>query len=165
MAAGSTYTPIATQTLSSTTSVTFSSIPSTYTDLVVIVQGVAAASTDVGIRFNGDSGGNYSYTFLYGNGTSPTSGRRASQSYITCNWSASATSTLGASMHRINVMNYANTTTYKTELTRADTASLSTEAIVGLWSNTAAITTIEVFGVQSTFTSGTIVSLYGIKAA
>ena len=62
MAAGSTYTPIATQTLSSSVSnITFSSISGIYTDLILIVN--IAETPSIGsfvFRVNGDSGNNYS---------------------------------------------------------------------------------------------------------
>jgi len=70
-----TYTPIATQTLgSSVSTVTFSSISGTYTDLVLIAQPIASAGVDLELRFNGDSGSNYSCTQLSGDGSSPAYG-------------------------------------------------------------------------------------------
>jgi hypothetical protein len=72
-----TYTLISSNVLSgSAANVTFSSIPSTYTDLVLrmSVRTSSAGTSDVvAIQFNGDTGNNYSYTFLSGNGSSPTS--------------------------------------------------------------------------------------------
>jgi len=79
MAAGSTYTPIATTTLGSTTaSYTFSSIPSTYTDLVLVVIGEAYFTStnyiNTGVQFNSDTGSNYAAHYLIGNGSSVSSG-------------------------------------------------------------------------------------------
>ena len=57
MAAGSTYTPIATTTLGSAGTITFSSIPSTYTDLVIVLNGNGsrvAGTDDTGLRLNSD---------------------------------------------------------------------------------------------------------------
>jgi hypothetical protein len=88
MAAGSTYTPIATTTLgSSTSSYTFSSIPQTYTDLVLIVSGYGAASDGNSIVCrvgNGtvDSGTNYSTTRLSGSGSSASSGRSSGSDFM-----------------------------------------------------------------------------------
>ena len=67
-----TYDCIATTTLSSAqSSVTFSSISGSYTDLIIISDAILASGNDaLGLRFNSDSGSNYSYTFMYGNGTS-----------------------------------------------------------------------------------------------
>jgi len=76
MAAGNTYTPIATQTLStSAASVTFSSISGAYTDLVLIINAASSAQKDIDIRFNSDTAGNYSNTWMAGNGSSTHSGR------------------------------------------------------------------------------------------
>ena len=61
-----TYEPIATNTLgSAASSVTFSSIPSTYTDLIVVMNYANSTGlADVFFRFNGDTGSNYSDTIL-----------------------------------------------------------------------------------------------------
>ena len=74
MAAGNTYTPIATNTLSSATaSVTFSSISGVYTDLVlVITPTIPTGAYDILMRVgNGtvDSGTNYSVTRVSGTGS------------------------------------------------------------------------------------------------
>jgi len=68
----STYTPIATQILSSTTaSVTFGSIPTFYTDLVLVINGGHNSGLGYGIniQFNNDTGSNYSSTVIRGNGS------------------------------------------------------------------------------------------------
>jgi hypothetical protein len=163
----STYTPIATTTLgTAAASYTFSSIPSTYTDLVLIVNGSAASTAfDAYIRFNSDSGTNYSITTLSGTGTAAQSARESNATYIRIDKQAAWRSG-NRTQNRVNVMNYANTTTNKTVLTRADSPADATEAIVGLWRNTAAITSILVGtdgGVN--FAVGTTFTLYGIKAA
>ena len=81
----STYTPIATQTLSANTaSVTFSSIPQGYTDLVLIVSAtpVAAGTWNLEMRFNNDTGSNYSRTVLSGDGSTAQSDRQSNQTLI-----------------------------------------------------------------------------------
>ena len=70
-----TYVPIGTNTVSGTTTnlITFSSIPSTFTDLVLIDNGKFSASDNsYAMTFNGDTASNYSYTYLLGSGTSAT---------------------------------------------------------------------------------------------
>lgn len=162
-----TYEPISTQTLgSAVASVTFSSIPAIYTDLVLIYE--AGNSGDIYdgtfARFNSDTGNNYSWTYLLGNGTSVLSGRESSVSRT----GAGAT---GASrgVGIIQIMNYANTTTYKTILTRrsvVDYAGYTVGAETGMWRSTAAISTILLFVQSGTnFDSGSTFTLYGIKAA
>ena len=163
MAAGSTYTPIATTTLGSAqSSITFSSF-SGYTDVVIVIEGVTTASSNNHfVRFNSDTGTNYSVTNLRGNGTSAISGRRSTQSSIFITESSPDT---GRFVQRIMVMNYANSTTYKTQITRSDTAAFATETTVGLWRNTAAITSITVTAGASTYVAGTTATIYGIQAA
>jgi hypothetical protein len=164
MAAGSTYTPIATTTLGSNqTDFTFSSISGIYTDLVVIYQAKATTSGfDAFMQFNGDTASNYSCTYLSGSGTAASSGRQTSQTSILLDNYGSVTTT-EFNMTRINIMNYANTTTYKSALVRSDRAASGTDAIVGLWRSTAAITSIKLLGSQ--FATGSTFTLYGIAAA
>ena len=163
MAAGSTYTPIATTTLgSATNTVTFSSIASTYTDLVLIVVGAASSSTTgVNLQFNADTGSNYSRTVLYGTGSAvgANSGSNAVQI-------GTGTFSTSQSVARINIMNYANSTTYKTVLARTDAASTELLATVGLWRSTSAINQVKVFSDSGiNFISGSTFTLYGITAA
>jgi hypothetical protein len=161
----STYEPIATQTLgSATNNITFSSIPSTYTDLILVANiGVSIATANTFIRFNSDSGSNYSVTQLRGNGSSATSHSLANQSRINTDYDGFTTS-LGSNII-IQVQNYSNSTTNKTALIRSNEAAYSTVATVGLWRNTAAITSI-FFSVDThNFITGSSFTLYGIKAA
>jgi len=163
----STYTPIATTTLgSSQAGVTFSSI-SGYTDLKLVINVGTNVNAYPFIQFNSDTGSNYSLTELLGNGSSASSSRGSSLSHIqTFNIN---TTTAIDTMVTWDVMNYANTLTYKTVLERASNAGNGTNAIVGLWRNTAAITSIYVgcinSGVARTFNTGSTFTLYGIKAA
>jgi hypothetical protein len=168
----STYTPIATNTLSSAGTVTFSSIPATYTDLVLVINNAVSIATNtpgVCISFNGDTATNYSSTHLEGTGTSALSNRQTSQSNINAGYNIglSSSSTQPATTI-INVMNYANTTTYKTILSR-NTQTVGTApgtgATVGLWRSTVAINSIAITAQTGNFASGTVFSLYGIKAA
>ena len=163
MAAGATYEPIATNTLgSATSSVTFSSIPSTYTDLVLVIAGTASAFdgllTQVG---NGsvDTGSNYSMTVLSGNGSAASSGRETSHTYANIGLQGADFNTI------IHYMNYANTTTYKTFLARSNSPANQTRANVGLWRSTSAINTIKINTGSGTISSGSVFTLYGIAAA
>lgn len=164
MAAGNTYTQIASTTLGSASSVTFSSISSAYTDLrIVIVGAVNTGLQNLTCQFNGDTATNYSRTFLSGNGSSAGSGRESTFANITLDrygyFSSSTTNML------VDVMNYSNATTYKTLLSRSNNASEGTGAVVGLWRNTAAINSILLTLSGSTWTTGSVASLYGITAA
>lgn len=157
----STYEPIATQTLgSATATVTFSSIPGTYTDLVIVFDGLASASQTFSIQYNGDTGSNYSNTNLGGDGSTASSGRDTSQTSAKMGINYST----GRSNFILNIMNYANSTTNKTALCRSNAAVGEVNARVGLWRNTAAITSVLIkMDSTATFTSGSTFSLYGIK--
>jgi hypothetical protein len=169
MAAGNTYEAIATNTISgsSTNSVTFSSIPSTYTDLLVVFQGtkISAGGQSLIFNLNGDTGSNYSFTYLGGNGSTASSGRVSNSTYAALGAWVANLSTTGESDF-LHLMNYSNTTTYKTTLARSSAASSATEASVALWRSTAAINSITLtVGSPAAFTAGSTFSLYGIKAA
>lgn len=166
MAAGSTYTPIATNTVSSSGSVssyTFSSIPSTYTDLVLIVNAAASPGPEFWIQFNSDTGTNYSNTILSGNGTAASSTRNSSINHIRLNDGLTANIWTN---QIVSINNYSNTTTYKTTIGRSNSTSDATQAIVGLWRSTSAINSITIlFDRASTFNAGSTFTLYGITAA
>ena len=162
-----TYTPIATTTLgSAASSVTFSSISGSYTDLVYIMNVKGASVNYPILRFNGDTGTNYSRTVLTGNGSTATSERRTNQNYMAINYNASTDTSNFNYNEIIHIQNYSNTTTYKTTLYRANNAATGTDAGVGLWRSTAAITQIDILSNDSTnFAAGSIFTLYGILAA
>jgi hypothetical protein len=162
MAAGSTYTPIATTTLGSTAStITVSSIPSTYTDIVLVFQGGTTANTGLYVQFNGDTGTNYSNTKMYGYGSGYGSSRSISQvkGDIGGAWSTNADVII------LNLQNYSNTSTYKTMLVRQSDANDTVTAGVVLWRSTSAINQIVFLNDSTTFAAGTNVTIYGITAA
>ena len=156
----STYTPIATQTLtSSSATVSFSSIPSTYTDLVLVYSGTAVSSDTMYYRFNSNTSTIYSDTYLFGDGTSG-SGRHANYDAI-----IAAGINTTQSVQVINIMNYANTSTFKTTLLRGNASgTAATVVFAGLWRSTDAITSIQL-NITANFASGSTFTLYGIKAA
>ena len=139
-----TYEPISTQTLSSAAStVTFSSIPSTYTDLVITVNAAVASSVgDLLMTFNGDTANSYSYSTVSGNGSTTASARSINRGNIPCDYNGWLTTTLSNHNCRIFVMSYANTNVNKTVLTRSSNSGTGTDANVGLWRSTAAINSI-----------------------
>lgn len=167
MAAGSTYTPIATTTLGSATgTVSFTSISSAYTDIVAVIN-ASTVSSNYGLwyRLNNDSGTNYSQTYLTGNGTAASSSREISSAQGISG--SNISTTIGTFI--VHFMNYANTTTYKTQLGRTNDASAVAAATVSLWRSTAAINRID-FAVGASFPSGQFATgstftLYGIAAA
>ena len=159
----SAYEVISTQTLgSATASVTFSSIPQTYTDLVLIISTQTSNNVDVFMRFNSDTANNYSSTTLVGYSTSAFSARLTSRSDIII---MSGDPSAGISTYISHIFNYANATTFKTSLIRSNLAD-RVAAIVGLWRATpAAITTINIRVDTGTLATGSTFALYGVKAA
>jgi hypothetical protein len=165
-----TYEPIATTTTTSASpAITFSGISQNYTDLVLIVS-IRANSTPTsfgtGIRFNSDTGTNYSRTVAYGTGSTTASFNSLNQSRIF--FSAGSTNANQFNVIRLNIMNYSNSTTYKTVIARNDDISDVTSMTAALWRSTSAITslTITPYDDNSTgFATGSTFTLYGIKAA
>lgn len=159
----STYEPISTQTLSSTTAdVFFNSIPQTYTDLVLVINGNAQSGTNCGMRFNSDNTTNYSTTYFYGDGSTVNTGRVSSTTFIYGgDFNATANCT-----NIFHIFNYTNATTSKTVLNR-NTTSTVTMAWVSMWRKTPeAITSINVLTSNGvSYSIGTTFTLYGIKAA
>ena len=160
MAAGATYFPIATTTLGSTqSSVTFSSIPATYTDLILVCNVTKTTSANTAFRLNSDTGSNYSTTFIEGNGTTVSSNRLTNTTQGSIDYSDTTVNPVPSITH---FMNYSNTTTNKTTLSRS--GSEYVYAYVNLWRNTAAINTILVYAASGNYVTGSIFTLYGIKA-
>ena len=162
-----TYTPIESQTLSSNaTLVNFSSIPSTYTDLVLVINGgQSVATANAYIQFNNDTGSvsSYSYTYVGGNGSSAVSARETNINFMRIDnygWPSSNNANC-----IIQIQNYSNTSTYKTVLSRFNTAAYGTQATVGLWRKTEAINAIRVRSEAYQFLAGTTFTLYGIANA
>lgn len=163
MPAARTYEPIATTTLGSTaTSYTFTSIPQTYTDIVLISNVLPASDARVKLRVNSDSSSNYSYTSVAGNGSITQSGRVSSYTELDLFWLALPS---GWSTYISNFQNYSNTTTFKTILNRGNSPAVETTATVGLWRSTSAISSIQIFTNAGNFAIGTTFTLYGITAA
>lgn len=159
-----TYEPIATQTASgSSSSITFSSIPQTYTDLVIVKNGGNTAVSNSRFQFNGDTGNNYSQTGLYGNGSSVGSYRDTNVGAVVIDYFNSSGL---QSMTVIQVLNYTNTTTNKSGIYRRNDTYNSVLANAWYWRSTAAITSITFSVIASgNFDSTTTFTLYGIKAA
>jgi hypothetical protein len=158
-----TYTPLATVTLaSSASSVTFSSIPATYRDLILVTDTLASVNDAVfTMRFNSDNGANYRRVFLYGNGTSAISGVSTGNSAILSN-----VFTSDRSITRVQLMDYSATDKHKILLTRWDTARTGgfTLAQTTRWANSSAISSIQLFQDSGTISAGSRIDLYGVIA-
>jgi hypothetical protein len=167
-----TYTELKRTVLSTSAStITLDNIPQNYTDLVLVFQcSAASANMNWDLRVgNGtvDSGSNYSATYLVGGSGGASSNRVSNQDRLRLGFSAFIQSSGGVFTAITQFMNYSNTTTNKTVISRDGNANQSVvEAATGLWRSTAAINIITMgdFG-GSTMAAGTTVSLYGIANA
>jgi hypothetical protein len=162
----STYTPIYTTTLGSAqSSVTLNSF-SGYTDLVLVCVPKVTSATTFGLRFNSDTGSNYSETIMYADGSNPYSTRLSNQTEMRISYGATSRST-NTSNIIAQIQNYSNTTTYKSVINRDNASSDGTGTILGLWRNTNAITSITILPISggTIIDTGSTFTIYGIKAA
>ena len=171
-----TYTLINSNVLSSSAaSVTFSSIPATYTDLVLRI---SARTDNPGvnnescyIQFNSDTATNYSYVLISGNGSAASSSIFSSQTYIGSITADSTTATANTfASWEIYVPSYLASQNKPISVIAMQENNQTAAFIrpnAGLWRNAAAITSITFTGVSgvSSFVSGSSFYLYGISNA
>ncbi len=169
IANASSYESIATTTVGSggASSITFSSIPSTYQHLQIRGIGSTTNGTTLdfaAVTFNSDTGANYSWHRLFGDGGSASVSAATSTSYIQT--FCAGNTTFGPLV--LDILDYANTNKFKTarSLSAAENNGSGNEYILyasGNWRNTNAITSITITGVFGTFRQHTSYALYGIK--
>lgn len=159
------YDSIATVTVGSggASSITFNSIPSTYKHLQI--RGIAQESgSQISLRFNGDTGANYSFHNLSGFGT-VAAGAGTSQSQIFLNFYV-AVSPSAPFAFIIDVLDYADTNKYKT-LRSLNGTDLNGDGVVelvsGSWRNTAAINSITIYDSGANLGQYSTFALYGVK--
>jgi hypothetical protein len=155
----STYTPIASQTTTGTTStITFNSIPQNYTDLMLITSGTSAGPDyTITAQFNSDTGNNYSSTFFNSSAGSLVTNRDVNSPSV---YVGSIDTTQSTSI--TSIQNYSNTNTYKAVISRGNASTARIRAYAGLWRNTSAITSIIIGTNGSNFNSGCTFNLYGV---
>jgi hypothetical protein len=160
------YDSISTATVTSggTSSITFSSIPQTYTHLQI--RGFTLGSVtaqDVKLQFNSDTATNYSIHYLQGNGTGAGAAGLASQTYIEIGITGTTTSPSG---FVTDILDYTNTNKNKTArslLGYDNNGSGYAILFSGYWNSTTAISTITLTPYSGTFNQYSSFSLYGIK--
>ena len=162
----STYDSIATQTLNgSSATITFSSLPSTFTDFRVVFNGgVTSGGANLYTQCNGDSTNTYSYTSISGDGSAPTAQRGTISGSLLSNYYGYMSADLNTTI-TLDFMNASNTNTFKTILIRSNNVSNGVAVHAGRWSKTPErITSLTFSVVSSTFLTGSTFSIYGIKA-
>lgn len=168
------YESISTVTVGAggTSTVTFTSIPSTFKHLQIRgIARVTGATTDANIymNFNGDSASNYSQHYLFGNGSGPAAGGGSSSSVeigIRATGANSTSGVFGAGV--IDILDYANTNKYKTvrSLNGHDQNAVATGYVFftsGNWRNTAAVSSITLTSSNGNIAQYSHFALYGIK--
>lgn len=169
----SSYESIATTTVGAggTSTITFSSIPQTYTHLQIRqlfrTSNTSGSNWYSRINFNGDTASNYSFHLVRGNGSTVTSSAGANQTYsVMANSGDSATLTLGWGVGVTDILDYTNTNKYKTIRSSSgydQNGAGMVDLNSGLWRSTSAITSM-VFTLQGgTFQQYSSFALYGIK--
>lgn len=148
------------------TSISFTSIPSTYSHLQI--RFVSNASTnDNYMRFNSDSGTNYVWHNLYGSGASAaayTPG--ASQNKVSAGYGSVNASNTYSGGAVCDILDYANTNKYKTTRSLSGYDENGSGYVLlhsGLWMNTAAITSISIFPGSGSIKAGSVFALYGVN--
>ena len=149
-----------------TSSITFSSIPGTYAHLQLRGTVNVTSDVDIALRFNSDSGSNYSEHYLYGNGTSAVAGGGSSLTKVSTFYAYdSSTDTVAMAPGVFDILDYANTNKYKT--IRGLTGPADKNLFVfrsSLWMSTSAITSITLT-TTGTIRQNSSIALYGIKGA
>lgn len=164
--ATNTYIALDTKTVSGTSTGTISltAIPQNYTDLRIVFNGGANVDSNLIMRYNGDSTSTlYSYTFITADGSTATSGRAANANQIFTNYFGYMSSAFSTNIN-IDILNYANSSVFKTNFARSTNSANGMGQINGLWRNNAPITSIDLIASGNNFLNGTTVSLYGILA-
>ena len=167
------------QTLSgngSSATITFSSIPQTYTHLQIRgTQQVHYNSSDygnTGIRVNGDEGTNYTYHFMRAYFDGSTGNKQVggsgigSLNYALCSvgFLNQTTNTVFGSIYEI--LDY--TSTSKRKVIRATAGGTYSDRGIlqfgsSLWNNTSAVNSITLFASNGAWSTRSIFTLYGIK--
>jgi hypothetical protein len=146
-------------------SISFTSIAADWNHLQLRLYGKADDAVGIYLRFNSDTGSNYAWHRLYGNGSTATAAGYTSQTRIAAIGDFDTTNPFSAV---IDILDYKNTNKYKTVRLLSGTDKNGSGSIAlysGLWQNTNAITGIEIYLSAGNYTTATKYALYGIKGA
>lgn len=167
---GGSYESIATTVVGSggASDITFTSIPSTYKHLQIRLTSILSDQNNIYMQVGAgsiDTGSNYAWHELYGDGSSAAAGAGSSQSFIKASYQASTSANI-VSVAVIDVLDYASTSKNKTvrSLTGSDANGSGFIFLrSGLWQSTSAIDRIKLYGQSGSFNQYTHAALYGIK--
>lgn len=163
-----TYEAIATTTLSSNqATISFTSIPQTYTDLVCVCVGYGAGGGgSIIVKVNNDSSNIYNTNYVYTDGTSAVTSAKTGNVTNGCYMGRIMISTTDMGGGYFHIMNYTSTSTFKTMIGQSVAAAPITWFAIGNARTTTAVTRLDLT-VESgyPFASGFQATIYGIKAA
>jgi hypothetical protein len=165
-----TFVKIASVTVGSggAANIEFTSIPQTYTDLLLVCSTRLSASgiEALDMRFNGNTGSNYSYRYVQGTGSGITSGAATSTAFdeaMVTNGNTSTANTFSNSSLYIPNYTSSNNKSFSLDTVEEENATSAFMRLEsGLWSQTAAITSINIYG-STSFAQYSTANLYGIK--
>ena len=160
-----TFEPIATNLLGSTsTLITFASIPSTYTDLFVACNiKTNSGNLQPRITLNNDSSALYSQLRMSGTSGVAITDELNAQNYFAPWWNGSSFANF--TTFNFDIFNYTNSSIFKTVHFNMAEAGLEITTTSGLYRSTTAVNRIDITCAFSAFAVGSIFTLYGIKAA
>jgi len=162
---------ISTQTLSSTaTTISFSSLPSNYSHLQIrySVRQSTTGTLLAMLNFNSDTGANYAWHRLYGNGSTVSSDATSSTTQILALTAPGGSDTTGVFMPAIvDILDYRSTAKNKTVRFLTGCETNNTARVVGLtsglWASTAAVSSLTLTALSGSFAIGSRFSIYGVK--
>jgi hypothetical protein len=168
--------PISTVTVGSggASTIEFNNIPQIYTDLLIVCSARNASSNgiDMGMRFNGNSGTNYSYRSVYGSGSTASSGSASSETLFTragLNSGSSYTASTFGNMSYY-IPNYTSSNNKSISIDGVNEQNSSTayaQLIAGLWSQTSPISSVTLYvnsaNTSDNFAQYSSATLYGIR--
>lgn len=153
---------------------TFNSISQNFQDLRLVMFYSSTDANTKGLNFypNGGAASEKSQTGLQGDGSSASS-YRASNTIGWYNYNPNSSSSVNVGTNIFvattwDILNYANTSTFKTCLVRTaadNNGSGTTHLVVNLLRNTAAITSIQVYTAFGNYVAGSTAALYGVRAS
>jgi hypothetical protein len=163
--AATSYESIATVTVGAggVANIEFTSIPSTYTHLQIRGIGLITSAGGFTVQFNSDTGSNYSWHQLFGDGSSAQSNNGTTQTFMYMAYGGGSTTAPNALV--TDILDYANTNKYKTlrSLSGNDlNGSGGVQFWSGNWRSTSAVTSLKV---TASFNQYSQLALYGIKGA
>jgi hypothetical protein len=167
----STYTLISSNVLGTTAaSVTLSSIPSTFTDLVLRISArgnVASSIVQLNLTINGQTGTPYSYSYMLGNGGSPSASAGTNQPFVFSGFGNGSTGTANYfGSAEIYIPSYTASRNKPMSYFTIQENNTTTARIIagaGYWRNTSAITSLTITPDSDSWIAGSSFYLYGIK--